>query len=259
MQVIKYELLVRFDDAGDNPVAMARTRTVLDDGRAIDNRPQTIAINSPEWQDWVEHLSVVALSERDAALAERGAAVESRDSAIAQLSARDVTIESLEGQIENLELQIESMLNPPGPDLSTLEGVREYIRAKRYERQIAGFYVGSVYFSTVRDAQGDDALTFGTLANNAQAWKLGDPTLRALKPNGEFTYTARGRDPVKLTPDQILRAWACMLWYVDECYNAEYQLVQSLRAEGAVLSSVVEDTDSIAETWPISQFEWNLE
>lgn len=219
---------------------------VLGNGRLTPANPKTL--DAEDIQGVLEGLNGDLLTQRNSLLAEVAALIDQRDEALGDNA-------PLHAQVLSLQSQLDAILNPRGPDLSTAEGVREHIRAARYDRQIAGFMIAGTYFSTVRDAQGDDALTFGALAANAVAWLQEDPTLRALKPDGSFTYTARGHDPIKLSAEQIARAWACMLWYVDACYDTEFLLCENLRAHNADFGVIVEQTDDDA-TWPQRSFKW---
>lgn len=267
------KVVTTIDDSG-KAVAETHSEGLLN-GQWWPLDPVPLATAGPEWDEWKAQFSGALIAERDQLLIEKTALTEQlqsltsqrdnlqaevtrtadRDEISAQLSSVTQERVTQSQRIAELESQLDALLHPPGPDLSTRDGVREYIRAKRYSQQIAGFTIGGVQFSTMRDSQGDDALTFGVMADNAMKWLMGDATLRALKPDGVFVYTSRNGWPVQLQAMQVVRAWQCMLWYIDECYTSEYSLCQELLGSEPDLSSIVASADNDAH-WPQNQFAW---
>lgn len=239
-----YELLVRFGQ--DETIAGAHVKEMHLDENGKDLRetaPIPLAdADNPVFKSFADKFSAKAVAENEllksanATLTTEKAALES------QLSAK-------QNQIDSLQSQIDELLNPTGPDVTTREGLKQYLAQKRYEKEIAGFTVGGQLISTNRDELAHWFARFFDAFNHLN----GVPSTSG----GVYPYKPRGGTTVvNLTAAQAVRAYQCLAWYVNACIATEGEIIPMI--ENAQLSQLIdikETIDNVA-TWPQRTFEW---
>ncbi len=166
-----------------------------------------------------------------------------------ELDAKTAEVASLTAQIATLTEQLDALLNPPGPDVTTREGLKAYLAQKRYEKEIAGFTVGGQLISTNRDELAHWFARFFDAFNHLNGVPSASGGVYPYKPRGGTTV-------VNLTAAQAVRAYQCLAWYVNACIATEGQLIAMV--DDAPLSQLVDikeviDTES---TWPQRTFDW---
>lgn len=237
-----YELLARFGNDGTIAGVHVRTITTVN-GRDFESDPLPLAdTKDPAFQSFVTQFSASVVAERDALRTEKQA-FES------QLSEKTAEVASLISQVATLTEQLEALRNPPGPDVTTREGLKAYLAQRRYEKEIAGFTVGGQLISTNRDELAHWFARFFDAFNHLQG--------NASASGGVYPYKPRGGTSViNLTAAQAVRAYQCLAWYVNACIATEGQLIATIDA--ATLSQLVDIKEAIdAEaTWPQRTFEW---
>lgn len=207
--------------------------------RWLPNDPTSLATAGDEAAAWKAEYNAALESERDSLLTTVATLTTERDSALAH-------VVPLQSQVAELQAQLDAILNPPGPDLSTVAGAKAYISSERYTKETAGFTVGEQFISTERDEIGHWFPRF----YNALMWTQGDAYTRAGNPDGLYPFKPKGHAPTVLTAAQVMRAYECMAWYVNQCFAVEAQLYGQLDA-GTPIATVL---DSIV--WPQSAFTW---
>jgi hypothetical protein len=163
------------------------------------------------------------------------------DDAATQVAQRDATILSLQDELN-------ALLNPPGPDLTTRDGVRQFVSDSRYVVETRGIYVGEQFISTERDEIGHWFPRF----YNALMWLQGDPRIKAVNPQGLYPFKPKSHPPTVLTAEQVLRAYECMAWFINACFAEEAVLYARLDANEP-LDVIVTETPS---AWPSNRFTW---
>jgi hypothetical protein len=166
-----------------------------------------------------------------------------------ELNAKTTEVNSLTQTVASLQSQIDSLLNPPGPDVTTREGLKAYLAQIRYEKEVSGFFVGAQLISTNRDELAHWFARFFDAFNHLNGVPSASGGVYPYKPRGGTTV-------VNLTAQQAVRAYQCLAWYVNACIATEGQLISMV--ESSPLSQLVdvkEVIDNVA-TWPQRQFEW---
>ncbi len=263
-----YELLVRFNQSGNVGGASVRTITTVN-GRDYEGDPEPLSgVNDPAFTQFASQFAASAVAERDQLASDKSALETLRDSITAErdllLTERDALltdkqalteqlgertserdslqaqVDPLNAQIEQLHAQLDALLNPPGPDLSTVAGVKQYLASKRYDREVMGFHVGEQFVSTNRDELAHWFARF----------------IDATHTTGNvYPYKPRGGSIVaSLSAEQVIRAYQCLAWYVNACIATEGVLIQSID-DGTPLEQVLIAIDS-DQTWPQRQFTW---
>ncbi|MFN7318753.1 MAG: hypothetical protein ACK5S6_04495, partial [bacterium] len=158
-------------------------------------------------------------------------------------------IATKQNQIDSLQSQLDELLNPAGPDVTTREGLKQYLAQKRYEKEIAGFTVGGQLISTNRDELAHWFARFFDAFNHLQGSTSASGGVYPYKPRGGTTV-------VNLTAAQAVRAYQCLAWYIKACIATEGELISIIDA--AQLSQLVDIKETIdtAATWPQRSFEW---
>lgn len=232
-----YELLARFNANGT--IAGVHVRNLLNvNGKTIEGDPIPLAdATDPAFTQFAEAFAAQVVSERDALQTELTTLQAERDEAVG-------VKESLEARIAELEL----LLNPPGPDTSTAEGLKQYLANVRYEHEVSGFNVGDQFISTNRDELAHWLARF----LNAFNWLQGDTSTN---PSGLYPYKPRGGSVVAmLTAQQAVRSYQCITWYVNACIATEGQLIEAIDAGGDLVA--IKAMIDNAATWPQRQFDW---
>lgn len=192
---------------------------------------------------------VVTLNDSLAAtIIDRDGVTAERDSLTQELVTVTTDRDAKAQRVIELEGQLEMLLHPPGPDLTTRDGVRQYVSNARYVAETGGIYVGNQFISTERDEIGHWFPRF----YNALMWLQGDPRIRAANPDGHYPFKPKNHPPTVLTAEQVLRAYECMAWYINACFAVEATLYARLNNE-APLDVIVTDT---ATAWPSNHFTW---
>lgn len=159
--------------------------------------------------------------------------------------------DNLQVQVDDLTAQLDAILHPPGPDVTTVSGLREYIATTRYNHEVGGFTVGEQFVSTNRDELAHWFARFFDAFN----WLSGNEMSRAINPSGLYPYKPKGgTEVVMLTAQQAVRAYQCLAWYVNACIATEGRLIQQIEA-GTRLDLVLDAANNSA-TWPQTRFEW---
>lgn len=224
-----YELLARFKSDGTvGGIHVRYVETV--GGRDYELDPIPLAdVNDPAFSDFTTAINASLLAERD------------------QLAIDAASVPSLEARIAELEAELDALKNPPGPDTSTIEGAKQWLAAERYKKETGGITVGGQLITTERDEIGHWFPRFFDALN----WLQGDPTTRSLNPDGFYPYKPKRADSVVLTAAQVVRAYQCVAWYVNQCFAIEGSAEQALNAGSpieATLNGIV---------WPQNAFEWS--
>lgn len=235
-----YELLARFKADGTVGVHVRNKTTV--NGRDYEGDPEPLSgADDPAYSQFVADFSAAIVAERDSLLAQVASLTTERDDALAQ-------VEPLQSRVAELQDQLDAILNPPGPDLSTVDGAKQYITSERYTKETGGITVGGQFVSTERDEIGHWFPRF----YDALMWTQGDPTVRAINPEGLYPYKPKDREPVILSAAQVMRAYQCMAWFINQCFAAEDQLYVSLNA-GTPIADVLAQAPA---AWPQTAYEW---
>ncbi len=180
------------------------------------------------------------LTERDALLTDKQALTEQLGERTSERDSLQAQVDPLNAQIEQLHAQLDALLNPPGPDLSTVAGVKQYLASKRYDREVMGFHVGEQFVSTNRDELAHWFARFFDATHTT---------------GNVYPYKPRGGSIVaSLSAEQVIRAYQCLAWYVNACIATEGVLIQSID-DGTPLEQVLIAIDS-DQTWPQRQFTW---
>lgn len=227
-------------DASGSAFSEVHTETQVGE-RWFPDDPTSLAQDSPELADWRAQYGGALEAERNSLAAQVAMLTAERDEALAQ-------VEPLQTQVASLQAQLDAILNPPGPDLSTVEGAKTYISSERYSKETGGITVGGQFVSTERDEIGHWFPRF----YDAMMWTQGDPTVRAGNPDGLYPYKPKNHEPVILSAAQVMRAYQCMAWYINQCFAVEDQLYVSLNA-GTPIADVLAQ---IPAAWPQTAFEW---
>jgi len=160
----------------------------------------------------------------------------------------EASVAELTAQVSILQAELDAIQNPPGPDLATIEGVKQYLASKRYDREVMGFHVGQQFISTNRDELAHWFARFFDAFNHLQGVTSAS--------GGVYPYKPRGGTQVGLlTAEQAVRAYQCLAWYVNACIATEGQLIQQIDDGTLTLTNAVMAIDS-DQTWPQRQFNW---
>lgn len=209
----------------------------------------------------LESQRVTLTGERDALQAQLSTITAERDSLFADLSVAQSDISRLTSErdsvtserdthaqrIAELESQLDALL-PPGPDLTTRDGVRQFVSNARYVAETGGIYLGDQFISTERDEIGHWFPRF----YNALMWINGDGRIRAGNPDGLYPFKPKGHAPTVLSAEQVLRAYECLAWFINACFAAEAVLYGRLEANEP-LDVIVTATET---AWPSNHFTW---
>jgi hypothetical protein len=239
-----YELLVRFGQGEHVAGAHVKEMHLDDEGKDLrETAPVPLAdADNPVFKSFADKFSAKAVAENEV-LKSQKATLQS------ELNAKAVEVTSLTQTVASLQSQIDSLLNPPGPDVTTREGLKAYLAQIRYEKEISGFFVGSQLISTNRDELAHWFARFFDAFNHLQ----GNPSASG----GVYPYKPRGGTTVvNLTAEQAVRSYQCLAWYVNACIATEGEIIPMI--ENAQLSQLVDVKEVIdnAATWPQRQFEW---
>ncbi len=278
-----YELLARFNDLGNVAGVSVRTKTTVN-GRDYEDDPMPLAgVSDPAFVQFANQFAAATVAERDqlaidksaletlldsltaerellltekaSLTSERNALLTDKQSLTEQLGERtaerdllQAQVDPLNAQIEQLQAQIDQLLNPPGPDLSTIAGVKQYLASKRYDREVMGIFVGDQFVSTNRDELAHWFARFWDAFQLLNGLPNGNPT-------GMYPYKPRGGSEVAvLTSQQVVRAYNCLAWYVNACIATEGELIKAIDND-TPLPNVVALIDA-DQTWPQRQFTW---
>jgi hypothetical protein len=237
-----YELFARFGADGKVQGAFARYITNVDD-RDFEGEPIPLSqvASDPEFTSFAEQFSASAVSERDE-LKQRVTELEQ------SIYPKDVKIEQLESQVEQLQIELDLLRNPPGPDVTTIEGLKQYLAQVRYEKEVSGFTIGNQFISTNRDELAHWFARFFDAFN----WLQGNTST---DPSGLYPYKPKGGSAVvMLTAAQAVRAYQCLAWYVNACIATEGQLIEAIDG-GLDLTQAKAIIDNQG-TWPQRQYDW---
>lgn len=225
-----YELLARFDPSG-NVVGVSVRTLVTIDGRDYESDPSPLSgASDPAFVAFADSFATAAVAERDA-LALQLVATQ------AELSAAQLRLSQLEE-------------NGGAFDLTTIDGVRQFISARRYSIETAGIVLGSQFISTGRDEIGHWFPRF----YNALLWIQGDARLRATNPNGLYPFKPKNHAPTVLIADQVVRVYECMAWFINECFAREAELWA--RVDAGERFDIIVDAVNNPATWPANTFDW---
>lgn len=201
---------------------------------------------------WGQQFAAAVQAEKDALVAELATANTTIAELESDLSIAASQLESVTAQKAALEDQLDAILNPPGPDVTTVSGLREYIATVRYNHEVGGFTIGDQFVSTNRDELAHWFARFYDAFN----WLNGDEAARAINPNGLYPYKPKGGTRVAmLTAQQSVRAYHCLAWYVNACIATEGVLIEQI--EGGTRLDLILDAANNTATWPQKQFAWN--
>ena len=210
-------------------------------GRDIEIGP--VALTDVQLGTYAAQWNAALVSQRDQ-LTDRVADLE-------QQAAAHVTEKTqLQTALDSALAELDALKNPPGPDLTSAEGVKAYISSRRYTRETGGIWMQNQSISTERDETGHWFPRF----YDAHLWLSGDPSVRAINPDGIYPYKPKNGEPVMLTALQVVRAYQCMAWYINACFAAEKQLYALLDAR-VPLADVVTAAQR-DESWPSNAFKW---
>lgn len=236
-----YELLARFNTDGTVKGVHVRNKTTVN-GRDYEEDPEPLSgTDDPAYAEFVADFSAAVVAERDT-LAERVTTL------TAERDSLTTDKQGLTEQVAALQAQLDALLNPPGPDLSTVEGAKQYITNERYAKETGGITVGGQFVSTERDEIGHWFPRF----YDALMWTNGDPAVRAINPDGQYPYKPKDHEPVILSAAQVMRAYQCMAWFINQCFAVEDTLYNSLNAATPIADVLAE----IPAAWPQTAFEW---
>lgn len=242
-----YELLVRFGE--NETIAGAHVKEMHLDEQGKDLRetsPIPLAdSDNPVFEAFADKFAAKAVAENETLKSEN-------QSIQSELAAKIAEVTSLTQTVASLQSQIDSLLNPPGPDVTTREGLKDYLAQIRYEKEIGGFTVGGQFISTNRDELAHWFARFFDAFNFLQ----GNPSASG----GVYPYKPRGGTTVvNLTASQAVRAYQCLAWYVNACIATEGQIIPMIA--DAQLSQLVDIRETIddAATWPQRNFDWTPE
>ena len=160
----------------------------------------------------------------------------------------EASVAELTAQVSILQAELDAIQNPPGPDLATIEGVKQYLASKRYDREVMGFHVGQQFISTNRDELAHWFARFFDAFNHLQGVTSASGGVYPYKPRG-------GTQVALLTAEQAVRAYQCLAWYVNSCIATEGKLVQQIDDGTLTLTNAVMAIDS-DQTWPQRHFNW---
>ena len=264
-----YELLARFGTDGSVAGVSIRTITTID-GKDYESEPRPLAgVTDPEFIAFSSAFSAGVLAEKEAMvedhkteLTEKEAALTEANQTIAGLQAeiaawessladKEASINQLIAEKAALADQLDAILNPPGPDVTTVSGLREYIATVRYNREVVGFTIGDQFVSTNRDELAHWFARFYDAFN----WLSGNETARAINPSGLYPYKPKGGNKVAmLTAQQAVRAYQCLAWYVNACIATEGAMIAEIE-KGTRLDLILDSANNV-EQWPQTRFNW---
>lgn len=227
-----YELLARFKPDGTIAGVSVRNRTTVN-GKDYEGDPEPLSgTTDPAYSQFKTDFAAAVVIERDALLAQVATLTTERDDAVSQ-------VVPLQARIAELESQLDDILNPPGPDLSTVEGAKQFIAVERFNRESGGIIVGTQSVTTNRDEM---PIWLGMVMDI-----IFNPDARTL-----FEYKPRNGSNTVLSAEQVMRCYQCFAWYVSECFAAERRLATELD-KGAPIADVLSQIPAI---WPQNVFEW---
>lgn len=167
------------------------------------------------------------------------------------LGSKQSEIDSLIAEKVALEAHLDAILNPPGPDVTTVSGLREHIATTRYSHEVGGFTIGDQFVSTNRDELAHWFARFFDAFN----WLSGNEMSRTNNPSGLYPYKPKGGTEVAmLTAQQAVRAYQCLAWYVNACIATEGALIAEIE-KGTRLDIILGSANNV-EQWPQTRFEW---
>lgn len=227
-----YELLARFKNDGTVAGVSIRNKTTVN-GRDYEGDPEPLSgTDDPAYAQFFADFSAAVVAERDSLATQVAALTNERDELASQ-------IEPLQGQIAELQSQLDAILHPPGPDLSTVEGAKQYLAAERFTRESGGIVVGNQTVTTNRDEM---PIWLGMVMDI-----VFNPGVRT-----QFEYKPRNGANTVLSAEQVMRCYQCFAWYVSECFAVERRLAAELDA-GAPIADVLAQ---LPAAWPQTAFEW---
>jgi len=234
------QLLIVWNDAGTEVKGATFEESLFVDGAFWKNELTPVAPNS--FGEFGELFSNQLQIQYDAVVAEK-------ENLLSEKTTFESQKATLETQIASLEAQLEALLNPAGPDVTTREGLKLYLAQKRYEKEIAGFNVGSQLISTNRDELAHWFARFFDAFNHLQG--------NASASGGVYPYKPRGGTTVvNLTAEQAVRAYQCLAWYVNACIATEGELIAMVESSQLSALADVKEVIDNAATWPQQAFEW---
>jgi len=219
-----YELLARFKNDGTIGGILVRYLETVN-GKDFELDPVPLSgVSDPAFADFANAFNAALVAERD------------------QLAIDAASVPTLQARIDELE----AILYPPGPDTSTVEGAKQWLANERYTMETGGIIVGGQSFTTQRDEMDHWFPRFF----NAFMWLANDPSALADNPTGQYPYKPKNGDSVVLNAVQVVRAYKCISWYVNQCFAREAELSAMLNA-GVPIQDVI---GSIS--WPQTEFDW---
>ena len=230
---------------------VAQRDQLLADKSALETQVTTLTGERDSLQSQVDQLTTsnAELTSQGDALAEAIATVTGeRDSLTQELVTLTSERDTQAQRIIELEGQLEALLHPPGPDLNSRDGVRQFVSNARYVAETGGIYVGNQFISTERDEIGHWFPRF----YNAMMWLNGDARIRATNPDGLYPFKPKNHPPTVLTAEQVLRVYECMAWFINACFAAEATLYGRLDANEP-LDVIIDATPA---AWPQREFTW---
>lgn len=222
---------------------VAERNTLAADKAALESQLTTITVERDSLLERVADRD--SLSEQVSTLTQECA------DAMNQAEQLQATIVSQATQIEQLRAQLDVLLNPPGPDLNTIGGVKQYLSTVRFNRETGGLSIEGQSISTERDEIGHWFPRY----YDASQWLAGEATVRAINPDGIYPYKPKHGQPTVLSAAQVVRAYHCLAWYINACFATETQFYQTIEAGNLNLQTIVEHINQ-ASNWPQTQFTW---
>lgn len=223
-----YELLARFKNDGTVGGILVRYLETVN-GKDFELDPVPLSgVSDPAFADFANAFNAALVAERD------------------QLAIDAASVPTLQARIAELEAELDTINNPPGPDTSTVAGAKQWLAAERYKKETGGITIGTQLVTTERDEIGHWFPRF----YDASRWLQNDPTVRAMNPDGLYPYKPKGADSVFLTAEQVIRAYLCIAWYINQCFAVEGQIEAMLNG-GAPIESTLNGI-----VWPQTEFDW---
>ncbi len=179
---------------------------------------------------------------------ERDALAAQVDELTAERTLINEQLAAITAERDALAAELDAIKNPPGPDLTSIEGAKTYISGERFKRETGGISIEGQVISTERDETGHWIGRFF----DARAWLAGDEMARGINPTGMYPYKPKRGEPVTLSAQQVVRAYLCMAWYINACFAVEDFLYQQLKARIPIETVLAAEPDA----WPSNQFKW---
>lgn len=170
------------------------------------------------------------------------------DTALVKVTQLQAELVTANGKVEQLQAELAAIANPPGPDLTTVDGVRAFVSDQRFTVETSGITIGVQVVSTQRDEIGHWVARF----DNAMKWLQGDVYIRKGNPAGVYPYKPKNGKPTILSAAQVVRAYECMAWYINTCFGTEEHFSR-LIDQGTPLPQILA---ALPGSWPQRQFQW---